>query len=126
MQTRILTVDDSNTLRSLVKRLFNGYSVQFFEASNGLEGLEIAIKESLDLILLDITMPIMDGVTMLTKLRESENTKHTPVIILTAYSDKDTEATVGHLGAIEYMLKPFDEEYFVQRIRHFVKIEHKI
>jgi DNA-binding response OmpR family regulator len=125
MQTKILTVDDSNTLRKLVKRLFSNYSVEFFEAGNGLEGLEIASKQHLDLILLDITMPIMDGVTMLTKLRESEKTKHTPVIILTAYSDKTTEAQVGHLGAIEYMIKPFEEESFVKRIRHFVKFEIK-
>ena len=63
MQTKILTVDDSNTLRKLVKRLFSNYSVEFFEAGNGEEGLEIASKQHLDLILLDITMPIMDGVT---------------------------------------------------------------
>ena len=62
---------------------------------------------------------------MLTKLRESEKTKHTPVIILTAYSDKTTEAQVGHLGAIEYMIKPFEEESFVKRIRHFIKFEIK-
>lgn len=71
MPTKILSVDDSRTIRLIVGKAFRPYDVQMFEGSNGEEGLAAAAREKPDLIILDVTMPIMDGVTMLGKLKEN-------------------------------------------------------
>ena len=69
MRYKILTVDDSKTVRIIVKKAFKTFDCDIIEAANGVEGLASASKETPDLILLDITMPVMDGVEMLTKLK---------------------------------------------------------
>ena len=70
MPAKILSVDDSKTIRMIVKRTFAPYEATVLEAGNGEEGLATAAAEKPDLIILDITMPVMDGVTMLGKLKE--------------------------------------------------------
>ena len=77
---KILSVDDSRTIRMIVTRTFKPYDCAVVEASNGEEGLAMAAKEKPDLIILDVTMPVMDGVTMLTKLKENPDLKAIPVI----------------------------------------------
>ena len=69
MRYKVLTVDDSKTVRIIVKKAFKPFDCEIFEAANGVEGLAVAAKENPDLILLDVTMPVMDGVEMLTKLK---------------------------------------------------------
>ena len=76
MRYKILTVDDSKTVRIIVKKAFKPYDVEIIEAANGVEGLAVAAKESPDLILLDVTMPVMDGVEMLTKLKVYSTPDH--------------------------------------------------
>ena len=71
MPIKILSVDDSRTIRLIVGKAFRPYEVQLFEATNGEEGLAAAQRETPDLVILDVTMPVMDGVTMLTKLKEN-------------------------------------------------------
>jgi two-component system cell cycle response regulator len=92
MATKILSVDDSRTIRLIMGRAFKPYDCTVLEAGNGEEGLAAAAKERPDLIILDVTMPVMDGVTMLTKLKEDETLKSTPVIMLTAESDVKTSS----------------------------------
>ncbi len=75
MKMKILSVDDSRTIRMVVTRAFRTYDCTMCEACNGEEGLAAAAKERPDLILLDVTMPVMDGVTMLTKLKEDPQLK---------------------------------------------------
>ncbi len=84
MRYKILTVDDSKTVRIIVKKAFKGYDCDILEAGNGVEGLAVAAKETPDLILLDVTMPVMDGVEMLTKLKADPALKGIPVMMLTA------------------------------------------
>ena len=78
MSAKILSVDDSRTIRLIVGKAFKPYECTVFEAGNGEEGLAAAAREKPDLIVLDVTMPIMDGVTMLTKLKEDETLKGFP------------------------------------------------
>jgi CheY-like chemotaxis protein len=84
MSKKILTVDDSRVVRNIAKNALKPYDCVVFEGSNGQEGLTLAAREKPDLIILDITMPVMDGIGMLVELKKDPDPKDTPVIMLTA------------------------------------------
>ena len=115
MTKKILTVDDSRTIRMILRRAFKGHDCTFVEASNGEEGLAAAAREKPDLIILDITMPVMDGATMLAKLRGDPELKDTPVIMLTAESGQDNVARIASLGISDYVVKPFKDEALLEK-----------
>jgi two-component system cell cycle response regulator len=115
MATKILSVDDSRTIRIIVGRAFKPYDCTVCEAGNGEEGLAVAAREKPDLILLDVTMPVMDGVTMLTKLKEDPELKSTPVIMLTAESGRENILHIAKLGVRDYLVKPFKEEQLIEK-----------
>src|SRR5258708_3667496 len=98
MRTKILTVDDSQTVRLTIQRALRAYDCAFCEAANGEEGLATLAREKPDLVLLDIAMPVMDGISMLTMLRRHPEFKRTPVIMLSAETSRDTVACVSQLG----------------------------
>lgn len=125
MPTKILSVDDSRTIRRLVVRAFQPYDCTVSEAGNGEEGLAVASKERPDLILLDVTMPTMDGVTMLTQLRADPELKATPVIMLTAESGRDNVLHIARLGIRDYLVKPFKDEQLVEKARRVVALPRK-
>jgi two-component system cell cycle response regulator len=98
-----------------VGKAFRTYDVQMFEATNGEEGLAAAAREKPDLIILDVTMPVMDGVTMLTKLKEEPELKTIPVIMLTAESGRENVLQIAKLGVRDYLVKPFKEDQLIEK-----------
>ncbi len=78
-----------------------------------------------DLILLDITMPIMDGVTMLTQLKTHPELKAIPVIMLSAESARDNVLHIAKLGVRDYLVKPFRDEQLVEKVGRVVALEKK-
>ena len=125
MAKKILSVDDSRTIRLIVGRTFRTYDVQMFEATNGEEGLAAAAKEKPDLIILDVTMPVMDGVTMLTKLKENPELKTIPVIMLTAESGRDNVLQIAKIGVRDYLVKPFKEDQLIEKAGRIILLEKK-
>lgn len=125
MPTKILSVDDSKTIRMIVKRTFAPYDCVVCEAANGEEGLAAAAAEKPDLIILDITMPVMDGVTMLIKLKESPELKGIPVIMLTAESGRENVAYIAKLGVHDYLVKPFKDEQLIEKVNRVVTLTKK-
>jgi two-component system cell cycle response regulator len=125
MPTKILSVDDSRTIRLIVTRSFRSYDCTVIEATNGEEGLAAAAREKPDLIILDVTMPVMDGVTMLTKLRETPELKATPVIMLTAESGRDNVLHIARLGVRDYLVKPFKDEQLVEKAAKVINLQKK-
>ena len=125
MSKKILTVDDSKTIRLIIGRTFNKYDCAVVEAANGEEGLAKAIAEKPDLIMLDITMPVMDGITMLGKLRQDPALKNTPVIMLTAESGRDSVARIAQLGVSDYLIKPFKEEQLLEKVVKIFPLQPK-
>jgi CheY-like chemotaxis protein len=107
MAYKILTVDDSKTIRMIVKKAFSPFNCELFEGENGVEGLAIANKEKPDLIILDITMPVMTGIEMLAKLKSEKDLKAIPVIMLTAESGKENVMKIVKMGVRDYVVKPF-------------------
>jgi two-component system cell cycle response regulator len=125
MPIKILSVDDSRTIRMIVAKTFRPYECQICEASNGEEGLAVAAREKPDLIILDVTMPVMDGVTMLTNLKADPELKTIPVIMLTAESGRDNVLLIAKLGVRDYLVKPFKDEQLIEKAGRIVKLEKK-
>src|SRR2546421_3300655 len=98
MRYKVLTVDDSKTVRIIVRKAFKSFDCEIIEAGNGVEGLAVAGKETPDLILLDVTMPVMDGVETLTKLKADPALKSIPVMMLTAEGGRDSVLKIAKIG----------------------------
>ncbi|OFW12931.1 MAG: hypothetical protein A3F70_18955 [Acidobacteria bacterium RIFCSPLOWO2_12_FULL_67_14] len=104
-------------IRTLVKLLLerDGYIV--LQAENGREGIDMTRLERPDLVITDLMMPDVDGYQVLTALREEASLSMLPVIVLTAETGGTVERTVLDLGADDYLVKPFDEDVLLQRVR---------
>ncbi len=123
MRNKILTVDDSKTVRIIVRKAFKPYDCEILEAANGVEGLAIAAKDMPDLILLDVTMPVMDGVEMLTKLKADPQLKGIPVMMLTAEGGRDNVLKIAKIGVRDYIVKPFKEEVLVEKAGRIIELK---
>ena len=110
----LLICDDERDIRNALKIYLSGEGYKIFEAENGEEALEIASSEEIHLVLMDIMMPKMDGVSATLKLRENCNA---PVIFLTAKSE-DTDKIFGlSAGADDYITKPFNPLEVIARVK---------
>ncbi len=123
MPPKILTVDDSKTIRMIVTKAFKPYDCAVLEAGNGLEGYALAAKEKPDLIILDITMPVLDGYGMLNRLRADRELKQIPVIMLTAEVGRDNVIKVAKQGVRDYVVKPFKEDLIVERVGRVIELK---
>src|SRR5215831_14582125 len=103
MSIKILTVDDSKTIRMIVTKAFKPFDCTVIEAANGVVGLATASREKPDIILLDYTMPVMDGFEVLGRLRADPELKATPVIMLTAEAGRETVIKIAKLGVRDYL-----------------------
>lgn len=112
----ILLVEDNYDLRQYMKRELAG-QFAILEAANGEEGLAFAQKRIPDLIVTDIMMPIMDGVTLIKNIKEDERTSHIPTILLTARDDRDSKITGFENGADQYVVKPFEINELIARVK---------
>jgi CheY-like chemotaxis protein len=119
---KILTVDDSKTVRRILAGLFAPLGCLICEAANGEQGLAVAALEKPDLILLDYNMPVMDGLTMLKRLREDAALRHTPVILLTAETGLKNIAAAARLGARDYIVKPFQDEVLLAKVARIITL----
>jgi len=122
MTPKILSVDDSRAIRMVLKRLFRPFACELFEAGDGEEGLAVATREKPDLIILDYNMPVMDGVTMLRKMRENPELKRTPVIMLTADASSEIINTVARLGVRDYVTKPFEDVQLLDKVSRIISL----
>ncbi len=118
--TRILTVDDSRAIRSIVVKQIKELGFEADEAENGQDGLQKLEACIYDLVVLDVTMPVMDGPEMLKQMRAGGN--NTPVLMLTSESKRSTIADVMKAGIDDYILKPFKPEELAGKIRKALKL----
>ena len=115
-KVKVLVVDDESDIVSTIQYRLKFSEFDVITASNGKEGLEKAQKEKPDIVLLDINMPIMDGHEMLERLKSNPDLKDTPVIMLTAYSDKRDIVKASDHGVADYVTKPFDFAELMEKI----------
>ena len=114
---RILTVDDSVSLRRLVGATLTEAGHQVTEVANGLDGLDAAKKQSFNLVISDMNMPIMDGLTFIKSLRALGTYKFTPILVLTTEMDPEKKKAAKEAGATGWIVKPFDPEQLLATIR---------
>jgi DNA-binding response OmpR family regulator len=106
MKRKILVVDDEADFADLIKMRLEANDYAVVLARDGEEGLEKAEAEKPDLILLDVMMPGMDGFKVLSRLKASESTRMTPVIMLTAKGETKSIFRAQELGATDFLIKP--------------------
>jgi len=116
-KARILVVDDDEDSRILVERVLRRHEFEVIAVSNGRAAVEIAMAEPLDLIILDIMMPGMDGHEVYTRLKESDKTRNIPIIMLTALNQSDKVERSMSFTPNWYITKPFESKYLLKRVR---------
>lgn len=122
---KVLVVDDDEDSRQLLTHLLErkGYNVVLADggraAINALDGTEV------DVVLLDVMMPVMDGFAVCQELKKDPSTANLPVILLTARDDMETRAAGMNLGVQEFLAKPVNKEELFLRVRTQVEASHR-
>jgi len=123
-QHRILIVEDSPTMRQLLvfalRRLKN---VELVEAQDGMDGLRKISSDHFDLALIDINMPVMDGLKLISLIRGEDSLKEIPIVVITTEGAKEDRDRALVLGANEYLTKPIQANRVLAVARGLLKLE---
>jgi two-component system chemotaxis response regulator CheY len=121
---RVLIVEDSPTMRQLLvfalRRLKN---VEIVEAQDGMDGLRKVSSDHFDLALIDINMPVMDGLKLISLMREEDSLKEIPVVVITTEGAQEDRERALKLGANEYLTKPIQANRVLSVARDLLKLD---
>ena len=120
---KVLLVDDNTANLQVLRENLDGLGYKLLIAKSGQSALEIVRKARPDLVLLDIMMPEMDGYEVCRRLKSAEETRHIPVIFLTAMADAEDEAKGLALGAVDYITKPINPDLVRARVRNHLELK---
>jgi DNA-binding response OmpR family regulator len=118
MPQRILVVEDDRSVQSLISYKLKNSGFEVAVATNGAEALELLGKNTVDLILADLMMPVMSGKEFLVAVKKNDSTKDIPVVILTAKTLENEVIEGLALGADDYIKKPFSPAELIARVRN--------
>ncbi|MBX2944851.1 MAG: response regulator [Cyclobacteriaceae bacterium] len=122
---KLLIVEDVSTVRAYIKSIFNNaYTV--IEATQGEEGWEKAITTIPDVIISDVMMPVMDGITLCKRLKSDKRTSHIPLILLTARTSLIYKIEGLETGADEYLTKPFNPKVLELKVRNLLQLRTRL
>ena len=116
---RVLIVEDDEEIRRYIRSELDS-DFRIYECTNGREGLETILKEKPDLIISDVMMPEMDGITLCRKIKQNININHIPIILLTAKSKAEDQIEGLEIGADAYIVKPFNTELLRTTISNLI------
>lgn len=119
--THILAVDDSPSMRDMVRIALTTAGFEVTQAADGAEALDAARKNSFDLVLSDVNMPHMDGISLIRALRAEAAYRHTPILMLTTESSVERKREGKQAGATGWIVKPFDPEQLVATMRRVLR-----
>ncbi len=120
----ILIVDDLRTNRMVMKNALKAENYTFLEASNGKEAIEIAKEHKPQVIIMDGLMPIMDGFDAVRMLREDEEFKRTPILMISSLADDKAKIKAIEVGVNDFITKPFEKMELIMRCRSYMDIAH--
>jgi DNA-binding response OmpR family regulator len=122
MRYRILVVDDEQTIRELLAELLSIEGYDVVSAANGREAIGLAAGKTPHLVILDASMPDMDGLETAWELRSQQETCWIPIIMVTAFEDTRTEAF--HAGVDHFVTKPFNVADLMARVQALLEVQH--
>ena len=122
MAEKILVVDDERPVREVVTLFLARAGYEVVKAADGWEAIELAAKEKPWLIILDMRMPGLHGIDTCRELRSRQETRRTPVLVLTAYVENEREAMDA--GVDDFLTKPFQPEDLMARVKALLEIRH--
>jgi two-component system, chemotaxis family, chemotaxis protein CheY len=117
---RILIVDDVTPIRDIVISILQKRGHRIFEAKNGDEALRIAREKKVHMVLTDVNMPGMDGISMIERMRGLENYKSVPIIVLAKDAKDSNIERAKAAGAIDWVSKPFTEDSLVNKVNQIL------
>ncbi len=117
MSKTILSVDDSASALQMVKLTLTGAGYQVLQAVNGADGLAKARAGTVDMVLTDVNMPVMDGLTLIRELRKLPAFKGIPIVFLTTESDAAMKQQAKAAGATGWITKPFQQDQLLAVVR---------
>lgn len=120
MEKVILIVEDDSKNLKLLRDLLKVTGYTTLEATDGRQGVEIAKHKKPDLILMDIQMPVLDGLEATRILKSDSETKDIPIVALTAYAMKGDEQRMSEAGCNGYMAKPIDTREFIKMVAEYL------
>lgn len=120
---KVLYIDDNALLCELVSDMLESSDIEITSTTDAREGLRLLMTEKPDLLLLDIDMPLVNGLDLLQQIRSMHNTYDLPVVMLTANEQLSSVQKAQHLGIKGYILKPFKQDYLLERVRGFLGLE---
>jgi len=122
---KVLVIDDDAMIRKLLESTLVRKGFKVFTAENGMDGIDIAKAESIDVVLLDWMMPEMDGMEVLAELKRNEDTMHIPVFMLTSKEDSKDIDLATCRGAIDYIIKPFNTFEVPEIVQKYLEKVHQ-
>lgn len=117
MSLRILTIDDSKTMRDMLMLTLADAGFDVIQAVDGQDGIDMLEREKVDVVITDINMPRMDGYEVVRQLRARPEHKTTPILVLTTESELEKKNIGRDVGATGWMVKPFDPDRLVETVR---------
>jgi len=118
---RVLTVDDSRTMLAMLHHTLSGAGYEVLQAEDGQKGLDVLKGETVDVVITDINMPVMDGIEFIKNVRASGAYQSLPILILTTETSQEKRDQGRAAGGTGWIVKPFDPEKLIsvlQRVVH--------
>ena len=121
-QKKILVVEDEERNRYLISFILKSNGLEVITANNGMEGVEAAKNQMVDLVIMDIKMPRMDGYEATRRIRELDGYQSVPIVALTSYAMAGDEKKALEAGCDGYVSKPIDPETIMDEIRKYLGV----
>ncbi len=120
VQRRILIVEDNGDMRDFLRRVLARHGYAHLEAADGIEGMEIAQRDHPDLILMDMSLPELDGFEATRRLKANPNVRHIPIVAVTAHARPADEKRAIEAGCDAYLSKPYSLREFLDAVQRFL------
>lgn len=117
MKKKVMTVDDSRTMRDMVSFTLRGAGYEVVEAADGQQAMSAIAATKVDLVITDLNMPVMDGLTLIRRLRAIPAHRTLPILMLTTEADESKKAEGRAAGATGWIVKPFNPDKLVSVVQ---------
>ena len=117
---RVLTVDDSRTILAMLHHTLSNAGFEVLQAEDGKQGLDVLKTQTVDVVITDINMPVMDGIEFIRHVRATGNHQSLPILILTTETSQDKRDQGKAAGGTGWIVKPFDPEKLISVIHRVV------